>query len=456
MYRNNSKSKSFKSWGKWKRLFMVIAIVIFLTSTLIYMTPPGSRFRTILAETAITTQSFRNLSWVFVGGTERDRMLKELFEVNDKNAAEEQELPKEPFKEKVVTELTKVETISGKGWVGKKIYIYDPKAIRVVVPQKKGTGEMVSSMVKRTGAVAGINAGGFVDPGGFGNGFAPIGLVMSGGEVMYNDSKDTTPQHVVAISKEGALIIGKHSLNELRKMNVSEAVSFYPRVIVNGKPLITKGDGGRGIQPRTAVGQREDGTVIFVVIDGRQTHSLGATLRDVQDLLLEEGCINAGFLDGGSSSVLVGKGGEVLTKPSSPNGKERALPTAFLVFDNPDEIKVNNIWKGLDTIDPGGTWDPDKAWKPGGSTSKSTPTPTPTPKSSNGVTSTTKPNGTAKPQSTKKPQSSPSESDQEKGVSGDSSRDKKQPSSSIKPTPKPPVKSNDDSTEPSESDGGIG
>jgi len=386
---------------------MVVAILIFVISSLIYVTPAGSRFRIILAETAITTQSFRTWSWVFVGGTERDRMIKELFEVNDKNAAEEQKLPEEPFKQIEVAQLTKIEDISGDGWVGKKIYIYDPKAIRVVVPQKQGTGETVSSMVKRTHAVAGVNAGGFVDPGGFGNGFAPIGVVMSGGEVLYNDSAETTQQHVVAFTKDGALIIGKHSVKELRQMNVTDAVSFYPRVIVNGKPLITKGNGGRGIQPRTAVGQRADGTVIFVVIDGRQKHSIGASLRDVQDLLLEEGCINAGFLDGGSSSVLVGEGGEVLTKPSSPNGKERTLPTAFLVFNQAEDVKVHNVWDGLDTIDPGGTWDPDKAWKPAGQTTKPTSTPTPKPKTTTGPTATPKPDQTGERTNSSKPNSTP-------------------------------------------------
>lgn len=346
-------------------MLMVFALLIFLVSTLIYMTPGGTRLRVLLAETAITTQSFREWSWVFVGGAERDRMLQELFAMNDKNAEEEQELPEEPYEHIEEKELIKIEEISGKGWVGKKLYIYDPKAVRVVVPGKQGSGETVSSMVQRTGAIAGVNAGGFVDPGGFGNGFAPIGLVMSGGEVLFNDAGNNTPQHIVAINKEGSLIIGKHSVNELREMDVMEAVSFYPRVIVNGKPLITKGDGGRGIQPRTAVGQRADGTIIFVVVDGRQKHSIGATLRDVQDILLEDECVIAGFLDGGSSSVLVGEGGEVLTKPSSPNGKERQLPTGFLVFENnAQDVEVKNIWKGLDKIDPGGTYDPDKAWKP--------------------------------------------------------------------------------------------
>jgi exopolysaccharide biosynthesis protein len=375
-------------------MLMVVALLIFIASTLIYMTPAGAKLRILLAETAITTQSFRDWSWLFVGGAQRDAMIKELFALNDKNAAEAQVISPQPIVHKKVSKLTEIKSISGKGWVGKMLYIYDPTAIRVVVPGKKGSGETVSSMVQRTGAVAGINGGGFIDPGGFGNGFAPIGIVMSGGEVMFNDTSDTEPQHVVAFTKDGTLIVGKHSAKELLQMGVTDAVSFYPRVIVNGKPLITNGDGGRGVQPRTAVGQREDGTVIFVVIDGRQAHSIGASLRDVQDLLLEEGCVNAGFLDGGSSSSLVGEGGEVLTKPSSPNGKERALPTAFLVFANAQNVKVDNIWKGLGSVDPGGTYDPSKAWNAGGSAK---PSPTPATSSTPKPGTTVTPNGSASP-----------------------------------------------------------
>ncbi|UUZ89466.1 phosphodiester glycosidase family protein [Paenibacillus sp. P25] len=106
-------------------------------------------------------------------------------------------------------------------------------------------------------------------------------------------------QHIVGFTKTGTLVIGKYNIFELRDMGVSEAVSFYPRLIANGKPLITSGDGGWGRGPRTAVGQKADGTVIFIVIDGRQAHSVGATLKEVQDLFLEEGVINAGNLDGG-------------------------------------------------------------------------------------------------------------------------------------------------------------
>ena len=104
---------------------------------------------------------------------------------------------------------------------------------------------------------------------------------------------------------------------------------------------------GWGIAPRTAIGQREDGAILFVVIDGRQpSHSIGANLYDVQQIMLEHGAVIAANLDGGSSTVLV-KDGEVLNKPSTKNEEGRYLPTAFLVFEHPELVSMPNVWEGL-------------------------------------------------------------------------------------------------------------
>jgi len=90
------------------------------------------------------------------------------------------------------------------------------------------------------------------------------------------------------------------------------------------------GGGGGGVGPRTAIGQKKDGTVLFLVVDGRQPgYSLGATLRDVQDILYEQGCYIAANLDGGSSSTLF-YNGSVVNKPADLLG-ERMIPTTFIV-----------------------------------------------------------------------------------------------------------------------------
>ena len=112
---------------------------------------------------------------------------------------------------------------------------------------------------------------------------------MSNGKMIFNDIKnENVKRDVVALTKSGKLLVGPHSIKEMKKLGVTEAVSFGPALIVNGKKTITNGDGGWGIAPRTAIAQRQDGAIILLVIDGRQVNSLGATLREVQDVLYDE------------------------------------------------------------------------------------------------------------------------------------------------------------------------
>ena len=70
--------------------------------------------------------------------------------------------------------------------------------------------------------------------------------------------------------------------------------------------------------------------MLLLVIDGRQPgFSVGAPLRDLQNILYEEGAVIAANLDGGSSSTLY-YNGKVVNKPADLLG-ERMIPTAFVV-----------------------------------------------------------------------------------------------------------------------------
>jgi exopolysaccharide biosynthesis protein len=133
----------------------------------------------------------------------------------------------------------------------------------------------------------------------------------------------------MAITKEGVLLVGPHSINEMKKLGVTEAISFGPAIIVNGETTIKSGDGGWGIAPRTAIGQREDGTILMLVIDGRQADSLGATLKDVQNIMVKYEAYNATNLDGGSSSTMY-YDDEIVNNPCDPLG-ERSVPSIVYV-----------------------------------------------------------------------------------------------------------------------------
>ncbi len=221
--------------------------------------------------------------------------------------------------------------IDGGDFIGKLIVVHDPtRIITGYSSRMPDSGETTSQIVKNNGCIAGINAGGFLDRGWTGTGGTPLGFIVHNGEVVYNQFEDENlKQETVAFTKEGMLIVGKHSMKQLKEYGIKEGVSFGPPLIVNGKPTINKGDGGWGIAPRTAIGQKETGEVLLLVVDGRTLESLGATLRDVQDILLKYGAVNAANLDGGSSATMYFNG-KVINKPSDKLG-ERTVPTAFIV-----------------------------------------------------------------------------------------------------------------------------
>jgi len=226
------------------------------------------------------------------------------------------------------SEIT-IEDIQGPSYKGKVMLIKDPKRVKLAVTRKMGiSGEQASQMVKDLGAVAGINAGGFYDPDGKGNGAFPDGLTVQNGNLVHNNVGNRAV-NIVGFNDQGKLIIGSMTATQLEANHILEAVTFGPNLIKDGKPEIL-GDGGWGIAPRTGIGQKVDGTVIFVVIDGRQpTWSIGATLRDLMNVFNNYQAVNAVNLDGGSSTIFVDQG-IVTNRPCSVFG-ERYIPTAFRV-----------------------------------------------------------------------------------------------------------------------------
>jgi exopolysaccharide biosynthesis protein len=154
---------------------------------------------------------------------------------------------------------------------------------------------------------------------------------MSKGVIIFNDLTDYNKKvDITAITKKGQLLVGPHSLNDLKKLVVTDAVCFGPELVVNGKGTIQSGDGGWGIAPRTAIGQRMDGSIILLAIDGRTSKSFGASLKDIQNIMLEYGAYNASNLDGGSSTTMY-YNGNIINNPCDPLG-ERSVPSAFIVM----------------------------------------------------------------------------------------------------------------------------
>lgn len=338
---------------RWRAGGASLAALLLLPAA-IWLSPPGEKARYMVADTLITTQH-REWAKYVIG----ERGLRERIADYERQFAAMGAEPMQPIEPPAIGRgddeeqepLYRIEDIAGDGWSGKLLIVSDPTRIRIGVPGTVGRGEKVSSMMLRLGAVAGVNGGGFSDPNWSGNGFKPTGVVFSGGSLFYDDTEPGEKVDIVGFTDKGALIAGAYTLEEMRRIGLREAVSFRPRLIAGGKGLVKSGEVGWGIAPRTAVAQLADGTVLFAVIDGRQTHSVGATLYDVQQLFLDRGAVVAANLDGGASTVLTvrdeGNGYTIVNEPATASG-ERYLPTAFLVFARPDLARIGNIWSGLD------------------------------------------------------------------------------------------------------------
>jgi exopolysaccharide biosynthesis protein len=260
-----------------------------------------------------------------------------------------QEEPKEEVVQEETADLNKINVkytsgndisrydIHTERYNGYVLEIKNPLNIKVAMTKYLGKmGQKTSEMAEEHNAIAAINGGSFVDQSSdgtlyAGTGAEPGGFVISGGQVVYpkTNVKKKNIENVIAFTKKGQLIVGDHTLEELQKLEVQEAMCFRrPNIIINGRPQV-KDKMADGLNPRTAVGQKEDGTVIFLVIDGRKITSPGASLYDVQQIMLERGAVNAGALDGGYSSTMYYKG-EVINSPNAWDG-ERSVATAFYV-----------------------------------------------------------------------------------------------------------------------------
>ena len=219
--------------------------------------------------------------------------------------------------------------VAGESYNGYMLIVLDPT--RVVLgfsPEDLGIrGYTVAEFGEKFGAVAAINGGGFYDPGGWGDGSIPEHLVVRDGVIYCADRG--IGEGFVGLDDKGILHVGLGSVEELERKHIREGCGYGPILVANGERMDDEALTS-GLNPRTAIGQRADGAILLLVIDGRRATSLGASYRDLADQMLAFGAVNAGNLDGGSSS-LMWMDGEYLNNTAAVIGV-REIPTSFLVM----------------------------------------------------------------------------------------------------------------------------
>lgn len=234
----------------------------------------------------------------------------------------------------------RVEEVHGDTYNAYVMLVRDPSRVYLAASSKSYSrgrpGARITHQIETEGAAAAINGGAFFDNGTISPevGSVPCGLVVAEGEILWNDG--SSYHGFAGFNEDDILVVSKTmSAKEAKEARIRDGCCYGPVLIMNSAVNEEAYNTNSGYNPRTAIGQRADGAVLLLCIDGRQAGSLGATYADIIDIMVEYGAVNACNLDGGSSTVMLlrDENGQVQTvnNISVLQEEPRRMPTFFMV-----------------------------------------------------------------------------------------------------------------------------
>ena len=322
-------------------VFLLVAVITLYCSFLLICYGPSKNARNIFVTTFLETGAFKFV----VGLVLPDSKVQEI--VNSNSLAEMTSDVDTELIEVKASEEIEIEEVSGSNFYGTMMIVHDPSKVFVGTTKPFSEyGKTLDEIVKNFDAIGGINGGIYqssANKGGY-----PMGVVVSQGEIVWN-SPYGVGYHMVGFDENNILrILSVSGLStaQVEKLvadeKIRDAVTFqeeasdannhFVKLIVNGEKRESNGLGS-GANPRTAIGQREDGTVLMLVTDGRGASGhLGATANDLIEIMERYGAVNAANIDGGSSSTMYYKDKYLMTSVTLyySNSSWR-LPEAFLI-----------------------------------------------------------------------------------------------------------------------------
>ena len=294
-------------------LFILGSLGIICGLTLLY--GPWKGFREWLITTAMTTMTHQYFAtWFYTDDVINDVLnrnkIVEINEDTDTNSINvamghvteyENEFERQILERDPENNDYKIIEIEGKGYSGYLVAVYDPSRIQAVCTKNLGkSGQYLTKMAEEHDAILAVNGGGFDDPNFSSTGGSPLGVTICNWEYT-SQAKYNGAGGLIGFTRANKLILtSKVSVAEAKEKDIRDGVTFGPFLIVNGKKSSVVGNGGWGTAPRTAIAQRKDGIVLFLVIDGRTASKPGADMDDLIDILLDYGAYNAANLDGGT------------------------------------------------------------------------------------------------------------------------------------------------------------
>ena len=338
-----------------KVLLVVLITVLFVLITLIAMikmicSDMSESAKELFATTMLETGQMKFLASIFLSK-------EELQDLVDRNSVEAMNTEVDTALITVVGKdenkefdknAIEIKEISGNTFFAKMLIINDPTRVKLATTYPwKEYGQELEKLVNQTDSIAGVNGGLYLSTGNKGG--QPLGVVVANGEIQYNKPNGYAGLHLIGFDENNILRIesleGKNQsqIEELIKTEkIRDAVTFqeessdannhFVKLIVNGEERAVDGKGS-GANPRTAIGQRADGTVLLLVTDGRGASGhLGATAADLIKIMKEYGAVNAANLDGGSSSSMYYNGKYEMSSVTFYYANSSwKLPTAFVV-----------------------------------------------------------------------------------------------------------------------------
>lgn len=243
-----------------------------------------------------------------------------------------------------------IETYEGETFTAHIMVIRNPANVYLATStddfSTETPGISMDAAMDKENAIAAINASYFWDDGSgsLAVGSLPAGLVLSHNAVVWDKFHDMVPEKgFVGFNQDNILIVSDTmTAEEAGILGIRDGCAGGPILMINGKPVEEIYTGQSGYNPRTAIGQRADGTVLFVCADGRNPESVGATYGDVIRIMEEYEAVNACMLRVDSASNMLyrdvygqyGEAGETLI--FNPLYKDspitlRRMPTFWMV-----------------------------------------------------------------------------------------------------------------------------
>ncbi len=311
-------------------LAVILAFIIFLAATLIgglklCFGSTSPKAREILTTTLLETGQLKFVVSLFLGKEEVQKIVdsnsmqalddtvnSDLITIN--NGTD----PSRP----AASDEKDVEVIDipGRTYNGKLIKIKDPSRVSLAtIYPWRDEGVTLDVLVEDNNALGGINGGIYNSYNNSGG--APMGVVVSNGEIQMNNPNGDRGYVLIGLTEDNILEIFSiegltpaEMVDIIEEKKIRDAVTFqeestdsnnhFVQLIINGNPRGLNG-AGSGLNPRTAIGQCADGSILMLVTDGRgKSGHLGASASDLIDIMMEYGAVNAANLDGGSSSCM--------------------------------------------------------------------------------------------------------------------------------------------------------